>query len=51
MARELLGYSDKQLTRALKQGALTEIKVQEGSAGPIRCFEYQWCLSQNACQG
>ena len=29
MARELLGYGDRQLNQALKQGALIEIKVQE----------------------
>ena len=29
MARELLGYNDKQLNHALKQGALIEIEVQE----------------------
>ena len=28
MARELLGYSDKQLRQALKHGALIEIEVQ-----------------------
>ena len=29
MARELLGYSNKQLRQALKHGALIEIEVQE----------------------
>jgi len=29
MARELLGYSDKQLRQALKHGTLIKIEVQE----------------------
>lgn len=29
LARELLGYGDKQLNRALEQGALIEIEVQD----------------------